>query len=210
MQAIALVTGDEFLVPYNLTVDTKDVLVYMRDLFTVWTIDGISKSAIFERNYAAYLTAIVSHAGFCHNFNMIKAEEILNLDLFENLPRISFNYSTPNNTIWSSTPTFSESFSKLRRKTPLSVGDHRSGYVSSINMVSLYRSQQKYDRNHHKSYDYQGVNYLIHSPFEMPSRFSTKHQTVANYSIIVLLDPTKIIIDEALESYEPKRLAYVN
>jgi hypothetical protein len=85
MQAIALATGDEFLVPYNLTIDTNDVLVYIRDLFTIWRIPRISRTAIFEQNYAVYLTAIVSHAGFCHNFNMIKAEELLNLDLFEDL-----------------------------------------------------------------------------------------------------------------------------
>jgi hypothetical protein len=90
------------------------------------------------------------------------------------------------------------------------VSDYRSGYVSSINIFPNYKFKQEYDKNHHKSYDYQGLNYLIHSPFEMPSRFSTKHQTVANSSIIVLLDPTKIEIDEALESYEPKRFAYVN
>jgi hypothetical protein len=72
-------------------------------------------------------------------------------------------------------------------------------------MVSFNKGNKTYDRNHHKSYDYQGINYLIHSPFEMPSRFSRKHQTIANSSIIVLLNPTKIVIDEALESYEPKR-----
>jgi hypothetical protein len=32
MQAIGLVTGDEFLVPFNLTIDTDDVLKYMKHL----------------------------------------------------------------------------------------------------------------------------------------------------------------------------------
>jgi hypothetical protein len=83
MQAIALVTGDEFLGPYNFTIPTDDVLVYMRELFTPWIIDGITKTAVFERSYAASLTSIVSHAGFCHNFNMVAAEELLNFDSFE-------------------------------------------------------------------------------------------------------------------------------
>jgi hypothetical protein len=85
------------------------------------------------------------------------------------------------------------------------VVDYSSGYVSRVSIISRYTNKQKYDRNHHESYDYQGINYLIHSPFELPSRFSKKHQTIANSSIIVLLNPTKIVIDEALESYKPKR-----
>jgi hypothetical protein len=87
MQAIALVTGDEFLVPYNLTIDTDDVLVYMRELFTPWDVYGVVKTAVFERSYAARMTAIISHAGFCHNFNMVDAEELLNFDLFEDFLR---------------------------------------------------------------------------------------------------------------------------
>jgi hypothetical protein len=83
MQAIASVTGDEFLVPYNLTMDTGDVLDFIRDLYTPWDRKGFTNKAIFEENFAVSLTSIISHAGFCHNFNIANAEELLNLDLFE-------------------------------------------------------------------------------------------------------------------------------
>jgi hypothetical protein len=62
------------------------------------------------------------------------------------------------------------------------------------------------DQNHHEKYNYQGLNYYIHSPYELVTRDSAFHQTLDNHSIIVHLSPRKILIDEALESYPPERL----
>jgi hypothetical protein len=63
----------------------------------------------------------------------------------------------------------------------------------------------KYDYNYHHSFTHQGVNYFIHNPYEMFSKFSAKHQSIANFSMIVYLNPQKTIIDETLEGYEPRR-----
>jgi hypothetical protein len=35
MQAVALVTGDEFLAGYNLTIDTDDVLNFIKELIKI-------------------------------------------------------------------------------------------------------------------------------------------------------------------------------
>jgi acid-sensing ion channel, other len=68
-----------------------------------------------------------------------------------------------------------------------------------------FKSDRLLYTKHHESFNYEGVNYLIHNPFEMFSRDSKLHQTVANHSITVYLNPVKTIIDEALEAYEPQR-----
>jgi hypothetical protein len=94
---------------------------------------------------------------------------------------------------------------------PLSVREYRSGFLSIIRKFLLgYRTDRLLYTKHHESFDYEGVNYLIHNPFEMFSRDSKLHQTVANHSITVYLNPVKTIIDEALEAYEPlKRGCYL-
>jgi hypothetical protein len=59
--------------------------------------------------------------------------------------------------------------------------------------------------NHHKTFDYRGDNYWIHSPYELFSKLSAHHRTIIRHSISVYLNPQKMLIDEALESYPPKR-----
>jgi hypothetical protein len=62
-----------------------------------------------------------------------------------------------------------------------------------------------FEYNHHKNFDYRGVNYWIHSPYELFSKLSAHHRSIARHSIIVNLNPQKVLIDEALESYPPQR-----
>jgi hypothetical protein len=95
---------------------------------------------------------------------------------------------------------------KPNKTYPLKVAEYQSGYYSYVAMVSYVPSKRFYDKNHHETFNYQGVNYYIHNPYEMVTKFAAKHQTIANYSMIVYLNPQKTIIDDALKSYEPKRL----
>jgi hypothetical protein len=90
---------------------------------------------------------------------------------------------------------------------PLSVTDYRSGFLSIIMKRENYPSYSTVylEQNHHEKFNYQGVNYWVHSPYEVFTKESAFHQTIANHSIIVYVNPRKIIIDEALESYPPER-----
>jgi hypothetical protein len=51
MQAIALATGDEFLVPFNLTIDAEDVLDYMSELRVRWHNRKTTNFAFFDDYY---------------------------------------------------------------------------------------------------------------------------------------------------------------
>jgi hypothetical protein len=86
----------------------------------------------------------------------------------------------------------------------MNVSDYQSGMFSLVGLLTHVPSKRKYDFNHHEKFNYQGVNYFIHSPYELFSKSSVTHQTIANHSMIVYLNPQKRVIDEALESYEPK------
>jgi hypothetical protein len=99
----------------------------------------------------------------------------------------------------------------LNRSNPQSVTHFRDGFLANIlkrDNVPLYRFKSL-DQNHHEKFNYQGLNYFIHSPYELVSRDSAFHQTIANHSIIVQLNPKKMLIDEALENYPPERLIVV-
>jgi hypothetical protein len=78
MQAVALATGDEFLVPHNLSVDTSDVLVYMEKLLLKW--DARKNEASFDDFFGIDFAVIIGPSGFCYNFNMADADEIFHLD----------------------------------------------------------------------------------------------------------------------------------
>jgi hypothetical protein len=87
---------------------------------------------------------------------------------------------------------------------PLHVTQYRSGFLSNIRKLPLLYKNKTHrflDPNHHEKFNYQGINYLIHNPFDLFSRDSKVHQTIANHSIIVYLNPVKTIIDKALEKY---------
>jgi hypothetical protein len=78
MQAIALVTGDEFLLPFNLTIDISDVLNFIKSL----TYDYQRKNyANFDDFYGIDFSLVFSPTGFCYTFNMVQAVELFHLDV---------------------------------------------------------------------------------------------------------------------------------
>jgi hypothetical protein len=78
MQAVALVTGDEFLVPFNLTIETRDVLDYIENINYLWK--SYENYATFDNLFGIDFASIIGSSGFCYNFNMIDADELFNLD----------------------------------------------------------------------------------------------------------------------------------
>jgi hypothetical protein len=196
MQAVALVTGDEFLVPYNLTIDIGDVDKYMDKLSWMWytTMQNIG----FDGYRGVRFATILGHSGYCQSFNIVALSDIFRVTKYcsycllkQLTPFINFEY-------WGVSDKFSY---------PLSVTHFSSGLLSNIlkrDNVPGYRFESL-DQNHHEKFNYQGLNYYIHSPYEFVSRESSFHQTIANHSIIVHLSPRKIIVDEALQSYPPER-----
>jgi hypothetical protein len=90
---------------------------------------------------------------------------------------------------------------------PMNVTHFQSGFSSLLRMRPTYLKYQTItlDQNHHEKYNYQGIKYLIHSPYELFTKQTSIHQSITNHSIIVYLNPKKVIIDKALESYEFKR-----
>jgi hypothetical protein len=82
MQAIALVTGDEFLAPFNLTIDTDDVLDYMLKLLSRPKQIGYLRDYHFDDSFGIDFAVIVGSSGFCFSFNVVNAEELFNLEKY--------------------------------------------------------------------------------------------------------------------------------
>jgi hypothetical protein len=105
---------------------------------------------------------------------------------------------------------------KYRTKTlepsgryPMKVVTYKTSFYSYVRMGGERKENIEeglFDPSEHETFTRQGVQYFIHSPYEMFSRESASHQTIVNHSMIVYLNPQKTIIDEALESYPPERL----
>jgi hypothetical protein len=84
MQAIGLVTGDEFLVQFNLTIDTEDVLDYIKNLTWDWT-DPYKyvNNNDFDDDFGIDFAAIVGPLGICYNFNMVEAVDLFYLEKYD-------------------------------------------------------------------------------------------------------------------------------
>jgi hypothetical protein len=79
MQAVALVTGDEFLVQFNLTIDAVNMDDFLYELTWKWEKD-INQRIGFDDFYGARFRQILSFSGMCFTFNVAAIEEILNLE----------------------------------------------------------------------------------------------------------------------------------
>jgi hypothetical protein len=197
MQVVALVTGDEFLAKYNLTIDTADVVDYIRILSTNWTEKHTRLTSYFDDYYGTDFAAIISPFGFCYNFNLIEADRLFEI----NQMPASFNYSKeyyPGNQVLK----YRIMTQEPNKPYPLSIVDYRAGLVS---MIPRNGYGEPFDVNHHEKFTTQGLKYFIHQPFEMLSRNMIKHESIVNHSMIIYVNPQKMIINEALESYEPQR-----
>jgi hypothetical protein len=89
MQAIELITNDDFLAQYNLTIDTSDVVDYMRKAIRVWTLEfqkrikdfgGYDHEMQFANQFGVYLAEILTSRGFCFSFNVVDAQELFRLE----------------------------------------------------------------------------------------------------------------------------------
>lgn len=80
MQAVALVTGDEFLARYNLTIDTSDILDYITKLTWGWSTLALIHIIHFDNYYGVDFSLMIGPTGFCYNFNIVDAAELFYLD----------------------------------------------------------------------------------------------------------------------------------
>jgi hypothetical protein len=80
MLAVALVTGDEFLVGYNLSIDTSDIINSISHLNFLWDEMKLRKG-FFMDHYAIDFAAIPGASGICYNFNMVDAHDLYHLEL---------------------------------------------------------------------------------------------------------------------------------
>jgi hypothetical protein len=81
MQVVGVVTGDEFLLNYNLTLDAENLLYYLSLLGVSWFDDGLSNYANFDDFYGIDFAVFLGPGGFCYNFNMMETDELFNLDM---------------------------------------------------------------------------------------------------------------------------------
>jgi hypothetical protein len=80
MQAVALVTGDELLVPFNMSINTEDVLSFIDQIKFDFKFYERSSYITFDDQYGVDFAPIFGPSGVCYNFNMVDAYEMLHLD----------------------------------------------------------------------------------------------------------------------------------
>jgi hypothetical protein len=83
MQVMSLVTGDEFLLQYNLTIGVDELLDYIQKIqmdFLPVPRD-ITNGAHFDDKFGVFFAKIIGSRGFCYSFNMVGSEELFNLDM---------------------------------------------------------------------------------------------------------------------------------
>jgi hypothetical protein len=151
----------------------------------------------FDDRFGIKFARIIGPTGICFNFNLVYAQDLLNLEFLPN----TFNY-TKSITLSPMIQKYQIFSRDSGKKFPLSITDYRSGLFSIVHQA---QPDEPFDSNHHEKFVAQGFDYLIHSPYEMISKASTLHQSIVNHSMIIYLSPQKTIIDEALQGYPPER-----
>jgi hypothetical protein len=206
MQATALVTGDEFLLKYNIEIDASDVyehfLVYN---FEHRSSDGHLAGIIhFDDRWGANLAKLYTAIGPCFTFNNLNADQFYNLDL---LPE-QFNYPR----------VVDYSGMKIERYALRSANPEERNMTYPLHATSIdsrcylncpysmgYSRQADSPEAFDEGYIIDGYRYFIHSPYETLTK-STKHITnIIPYSIQGFITPSQTLIDDSLKSYAPKQ-----
>jgi hypothetical protein len=81
MQAVAVVTGDEFLLTYNLSLGTEDLLSYIDEIKYNFESFHRKSYIVFDDYHGVDVAPIAAPSGICYNFNMIDSEVLFNLDM---------------------------------------------------------------------------------------------------------------------------------
>lgn len=79
MQVIALIHNDDFLLQFNVSIDTKDVLTYIRNMTFDWSKNY--RYAHFDDRFAIEYSEIIGPYGFCYTFNIIEANDLFELQM---------------------------------------------------------------------------------------------------------------------------------
>jgi hypothetical protein len=80
--AVALATGDEFFVAYNLSIDTNEIMLSINRLNFIWEQEQKRlRYGIFLDAYVIDFAAMAGASGICYNFNMINAADLYHLEL---------------------------------------------------------------------------------------------------------------------------------
>jgi hypothetical protein len=116
----------------------------------------------------------------------------------------SFNF-TRKFSIWSQIVKYRRkqaSTLKFNVTYPMKVESHLSGFRS---LIRLKKKHSENDTNHHESQVYGGVRYLFHSPYDLFSKNSIRHQSLPTFRVLFFIEPQQTNIVEALNDYSPER-----
>jgi hypothetical protein len=78
--AVALATGDEFFVAYNLSIDTNEIMLSINRLNFIWEQIRL-RDGYFMDAFGIDFAAMAGASGICYNFNMINAADLYHLEL---------------------------------------------------------------------------------------------------------------------------------
>jgi acid-sensing ion channel, other len=84
----------------------------------------------------------------------------------------------------------------------MKVESHLSGFRSNIR---LKKKSAEIDDSFHESQVYGGVRYLFHSPYDLFSKTSIRHQSMPTFRVLFFIEPQQTKITEALKNYAPER-----
>lgn len=79
MQAIALILDDDFLLQFNISIETEDILTFIKNLTYRW--EKIHNEAHFDDKYRIQFAEIISSYGFCYTFNIIEPNDLFKLEM---------------------------------------------------------------------------------------------------------------------------------
>lgn len=87
MQAIELVENDDFLFQFNVSIDTSDLMDYIRNTTRRWHLNEYDwvlgtfyNNMDFKKKFSIWLVEIITYRGFCYSFNIVDAAELFKIE----------------------------------------------------------------------------------------------------------------------------------
>lgn len=144
-------------------------------------------SANWAQEFNTFISEIITPYGLCFNFNMAQSHDLLNL----NSTSDDFHYQLTNLQYWDNQQdTPPELPRKTLNWTPIGVSISIMTYPDEI--------KEMIDNN------FDGLVYILHDPFELPSKNSKIMNVHYARDPNILIEPEMITIDESIYDYSPE------
>ncbi|CAG9811153.1 unnamed protein product [Chironomus riparius] len=188
LQVIDLVTNRGTFQKLNFLIPTDDFLDVINEFAKEFIITSTSMNFEWIKELKLFGNEVITPWGLCFTFNMAHSRDMLNL----NITSSDFHYQYTA----AIAPDYEKFVHQLSEPIPRKISTIKAGFFANI-MPNYQDFEQAIED------DIDGYLFIIHDPYELPSRNAKSLRAKLLFRTNVILGPLLNEIDESLHDYEP-------